>query len=1371
MQVPPSKRRRGATLLVSLGILTLLSVFAIAFVRLVSFERVASANYVDGVRARMLARAGIERATIELRELATQRHFSQPTDPWRFRYTSPDTSPANLITTTSPSYRMTDPTVTYRGQPLAFSGNLGASYQNGRDVYKLKVIDAASQFNVNHPDRMATARALATILQMCGELDSSFPVTNQTRARELALAVVNRRPATRGFDMTTRVLDALVAVDLANEGQWRLVWSQPSGGGGSSTAGGRPPLRDMLTVKSWVDPSVIRPWRLAELPTGATSLGAGTIVGVRDLPPMPRSPVNLNTATYPVLVALFHGLRSVGNNGTFEIDLQTAKNLAQAIRVRVNDTGTGGGPFRTWAEFETWLDAEAIFTGATPIHSPTATDFPGGSWLAGAGPIHDQVVTTLQGCRDLIKAMLNPNTMNNKFGILANHGGSRHPEFRLPRLVDKADLTQITTEGCFDAMGVYEITAAGLVLAPSARAQNSTHEIVAAQTEQVVVKLYDVFRITTQADFEANRALMATGDFLDALDRNWQYDTSGGGAVRAPFGLNRPAFEGFVGWPGVLSYPNYSLRRSLAAFYPPDSSFPPAQWDGHLELSNLIAHNQIRDWDFVAGFARGSFQAFKVRAWWDPKDQNPFPDPNETNETKRINNPAAGKELTPTHGITNVTDLATPRGIIPDLNGKESQRAELLDTTPGVPATSPGFFFEGSALTNNGVLIHPERDRVGGGSTRAPGLVYHGDNLNLNNGFSIQFWHMATEDPAKQPAGQEQVLFSWVGAKGIGSAPMVPPGNREIGFKVVKNHLGGGVVEIRLKTVPGNLMQGIDDPSIDVTPGVGSVAPDPSNPQWLPGSWHWIVVNAGAFAATSADPSQVLSLQIDRKKAVHTRILDVPNENPPYGEAHAYMLVWTWPPLAWRSATISFSNWNVSGLTAYRSDRLLGDWYHCDEGVPVEVEQHEEVHASAIVYDADSGDYVVADGTTIPPFPPGSFDHEMILRFNGQRPVPEGGTSSGTTTWNQPMSNTGGSDGIFGWTYSFGEDDMGPDTEPGTSDDPTISLVRRWKTSSTGSGSCACCGGCNHCFEGKGINFRWNTSTGQPGGMNCGVVWKSTVSHGNRLPQPNPIPVQYVCDQCNGCEACDVDGPMYWGGDPGASNLTSGGASIAAPEKATMARGLFDNLVIKGNTARRADWPGAVAGTFQDRFFESNLSIAASTAQLGGQQGYGATYRRVLAELQGTRARLGTLSWTSYRSTEGSLEFGLRLRRLPGGNGTRHYFDPNQRDIHTLGADIGTPYTGPLEIGGAGGTGTIGLSFRADEPFDASSDPTAPTGSPYPRQQLLLTAELTRLGAARDNDTSGGLPSMILETPVLEDVTLTLIGQPQLLYAEGGVEE
>src|SRR5437588_9217760 len=54
-----SRRRRGAALVLAIGVLAIVALFAITFASLMQLERQASSNYVLSLRAELLARAGV----------------------------------------------------------------------------------------------------------------------------------------------------------------------------------------------------------------------------------------------------------------------------------------------------------------------------------------------------------------------------------------------------------------------------------------------------------------------------------------------------------------------------------------------------------------------------------------------------------------------------------------------------------------------------------------------------------------------------------------------------------------------------------------------------------------------------------------------------------------------------------------------------------------------------------------------------------------------------------------------------------------------------------------------------------------------------------------------------------------------------------------------------------------------------------------------------------------------------------------------------------------------------------------------------------------------------------------------------------------
>jgi Tfp pilus assembly protein PilX len=70
-----SRGRRGVVLIVVLGVLVLLSLLAASFATLASVERAVGRNHLDGVRARLLAQAGVETALVRLGEVASTSGF------------------------------------------------------------------------------------------------------------------------------------------------------------------------------------------------------------------------------------------------------------------------------------------------------------------------------------------------------------------------------------------------------------------------------------------------------------------------------------------------------------------------------------------------------------------------------------------------------------------------------------------------------------------------------------------------------------------------------------------------------------------------------------------------------------------------------------------------------------------------------------------------------------------------------------------------------------------------------------------------------------------------------------------------------------------------------------------------------------------------------------------------------------------------------------------------------------------------------------------------------------------------------------------------------------------------------------------------
>jgi hypothetical protein len=1011
--IQPKDRERGATLMFALAILALLVLFSTVFARLMSIERRASAYYRDRVRSKLAARAGIERAIVELRAVAGQNHYSDPYQGgWKYFADNstrppnlPTSEPVDLLTTSYPSFRQVhpDPSIQRWGETLTYSGYLGQPDDTSHLVYRLKIIDSGSQLNLNHPDQQTANRLLRNLLLSTfddandGGGSGTDPDLDLTlaQATDIADEVI---PLTVGTstDPIEQVEDRFrskpqlgaaiieAAVTLASNPVDRELmeseWIQH--------------LRDKVTVYSWEDPDVIRPYGLNTEST--TPLNAR-----QNLPLMARAPVNLNTASAPVLFALFAGLRAKTRYGTFEIDDATARTLAARIIARRADPTPGGSstgfqPFKSWPEFETWLDDPAqndIFTGlpaglsnrmAWGTGATTWAPLPSETITGGEGLIGRLQRLYRIGHRDLIKAQLNPNTMLNKYGALPTHGGNRR---RYARIVDKSDLTQMTTEGCFDSLGVFEITSTGLIVTRDLRDADRGHLVSAGHTDLVVVRVYSPFRLTTQSQFEKHRANMVKGNFIVAPEKQdaTKYDINDAFSASvnkaAYFNTSVPIDDKdhmIPGWSGMVSWPQYSLKRIDTAAdsqganktfrYPLYDSANPATWDGHLTLSNMITV-RTGDNDFVAGFSRGKLEAFKVRAWWEPKDVEPGGQYRQPQPTRPV-------DATELAYLANPLTRGAQAPAFVDPNGLESVLAEDFTnaSTTLTMEDASRMFTEGASLLNTGVMIGPDR-----GSRF---LAYDSNNIDLTQGTSIRFWVQPLADPY---AKEKEILFYFNGSNGskpgnqsadpdfsgwnvptrTGTAPEGNPrhGNeQQAGFVVYKEHdPGSGKVVIRLEDLGSNEFSYAQTPTItvDVTPSImlppmsGTSElkkPDPAKPEWIPGSWHWIVINIGPGQFNSGDGRRTAfaSLQVDKRtvlvQGAGAKQRFRGSNNPTsasgaalgdLGEVHAYLEQHGDSDISSYVSAVHAGN-SQGGSTFWKVyPRMLGDFYHCTQYDPL----------------------------------------------------------------------------------------------------------------------------------------------------------------------------------------------------------------------------------------------------------------------------------------------------------------------------------------------------------------------------------------------------------------------------------------------------
>ncbi|MEZ6183955.1 MAG: hypothetical protein R3F62_02975 [Planctomycetota bacterium] len=1072
-----------------------------------------------------------------------------------------------------------------------------------------------------------------------------------------------------------------------------------------------------------------------------------------------------------------------------------------------------------------------------------------------------------QGIRDLVKAVANPNTMLSKFGApLA--GGSRvilpGIDTRMPRFVDKSDLVAMTTEACFDAMGFYEITSLGLVLQHGVENDGGGFDtvVIAAQTEKQVVQVYSVFRLTSQQDFERHRASMVSGNFMPAQDLNWSYSIKGANKLAyGPFthatDPTQNRAEGFQGWPGVLTGPNYSLERlGTNTLWQIADEYVPATYDGHLTLNNLLAL-KTEPPDFMIGFSRGQLKAFKVRAWWEPRDQQFDGTPIDPN---RPTHPADCFQATGGDPQTGgeLDRLASPlNGVAhqPRLNGVVAfdERSVVDELPPSVAETSAprNMFLEGSAMWNSGVAIHGRR--VDPTSGQAQFLAYDSGNLDLLSGSSVRFWVQPLVDPFLR---EEEVLLSFVGDDGrhtgidASGTPAYTDRNaalnaadaRRFGFRVIKKYdpiLGD--IFIRLETIGGWATGGGGAPDnrvqFVVTPTSGAV--NPLQPEWLPNSWHWVVVNFGPTA--SASPPTRISLQVDMVLSDPANSLRVKGDGAlgsiiEYGELMGHD--WGWGgPFDRGPLRPGASNASVFWTEA----RFLGDWFHCDVGLSTTTTSDSATFGpNAVQYNTSTMQYEQGpDWPGTNPFPAGSVNRKMSLSFS----------DNDTTDSIDPpapvdMTNTAPPGSPPAWTHVFTSTEMGPDGVEG-GPEWGISARASWDVLQITGGKCNCCepaadGGVGAAHDSRGTGKAGRQTQINPSsGKYTFVQWWGP---GKMAPSLAGVPdtgstalgfgLHAEGDDCHGCEACDVDGPVFFGGEPGpavfnpssppsgpANGNYGGSTGAAAPNgvnASTMAYAVFDNIAFVNDSVRRTDnLADPNVHFFEDRYFETTLAFHANA--LLSESNYGAFYHRGLLEFLGQTGDLGTLTWTAYPSME-NLEFSVALWELEdflGGTGSSPPLETIWNATNALLLDnaigpptrpAGSPYgaatttsysnayttnpvSGSAQLALPAPPGGYGINFSTIPRYDGIGVPGVvdphllvlgiqlegvPTGGPVAGTAAPGAGGSSVANTVRTGTTGvrGAVPQPLLSTPLFEDVTLTMVLlRPKIVFAEEGTEE
>lgn len=316
--------QRAFVLLIVISLISILSILAVTFTMIARVERQISSNYVDMVRAKMLATAGVDAAMLRLRVDGSQRMYDAATDPWFYAgtYVAGLPRPATRLEDADwPSYRVASLPVD--GATRGYSGSLAGTYTQLGDTYALKISDLAGRININGQETN-----LAGMLNALGRgIQTLDGQPDPIRGR--GAAILNAR--NNQFGGSFKAMDDLLAIFTVNEMNV---------------------LRNYITIHSWRDPGVIEP--------RPQSPGQWPVENYNFVPPANypgRHPVNVNTAPLPVLFACVTGLaaRIVRGNSLLNVPAITdtqAANIVRAIGAARQTT-----PFRTWEGFESWVDA------------------------------------------------------------------------------------------------------------------------------------------------------------------------------------------------------------------------------------------------------------------------------------------------------------------------------------------------------------------------------------------------------------------------------------------------------------------------------------------------------------------------------------------------------------------------------------------------------------------------------------------------------------------------------------------------------------------------------------------------------------------------------------------------------------------------------------------------------------------------------------------------------------------------------------------------------------------------------------------------------------------------------------------------------
>jgi hypothetical protein len=394
----------------------------------------------------------------------------------------------------------------------SFGSRVASNFVNdSRNLYTLKVLDTGGQINLNSPQDSFIKADGTGVLHNLGRAIASEKIRDKIRAKSPGL-VDNASANPFGPNLGTQKQNLKDILTLRNSQPGKEFRSKERiieviGNDNFEL------LRNFVTVHSFKYEGLIKP--VFQMGAGGT-MKNGPYQGM--LPKLEsRYAVNVNTASTPVLTALFAGVRgyarlttnlttsnlsgtktarhSIPGQTAYEtlykksftkaVSITEAKKLADAIYKRTHGTGSSSTPrpFRTWQEFQ-----DFIRYGSSS--SPNITAKPSWNNSLGVWEQRDVEHGLKIGQREAIIANANPNANYNRW----------IPDAARFYLVEKSDLEYYTNEFCFSSMGHFEVTSLGRTYRDIAGAGGST-TVLSESKVSTVVKAWEVVYKSTQKDF------------------------------------------------------------------------------------------------------------------------------------------------------------------------------------------------------------------------------------------------------------------------------------------------------------------------------------------------------------------------------------------------------------------------------------------------------------------------------------------------------------------------------------------------------------------------------------------------------------------------------------------------------------------------------------------------------------------------------------------------------------------------------------------------------------------------------------------------------------------------------------------------------